>query len=60
MAYVVGFNATFNNSWVRSWRKPEYPKKTTDMSQVTDELFRTVASEVKLLFTFTHITLENY
>jgi len=29
MVYVVGFNATFNNSWVRSWRKPEYPEKNT-------------------------------
>jgi len=34
------FNATFNNisviSWqsVNRWRKPEYPEKTTDLSQV--------------------------
>jgi hypothetical protein len=24
------FNATFNNMLVISWRKPEYPEKTTD------------------------------
>jgi len=36
------FNATFNNisviSWrsVLMWRKPEYPKKTTNLPQVTD------------------------
>jgi len=37
------FNATFNNisviSWrsVNRWRKPEYPEKTTDLSQVNVE-----------------------
>jgi hypothetical protein len=37
------FNATFNNISVISWRqfywwrKPEYPEKTTDLSQVTDK-----------------------
>jgi hypothetical protein len=37
---VVVFNATFNNisviSWrsVHWWRKPEYPEKTTNLSQV--------------------------
>jgi hypothetical protein len=40
---VMVFNATFNNisvlSWrsVFWWRKPEYPEKTTDLSQVTDK-----------------------
>ena len=39
------FNATFNNilaiSWWSFywWRKPEYPEKTTDLSQVTDKLY---------------------
>ena len=41
------FNATFNNISVILWqsvllvdpRKPEYPEKTTDMSQVTDKLY---------------------
>ena len=38
------FNATFNNisviSWRQfyRWRKPEDPKKTTDMSKVTEKL----------------------
>jgi hypothetical protein len=32
-------NATFNNISVISWRKPEYPDKTTDLSQVTDKLY---------------------
>jgi cytochrome b561 len=38
-------NATFNNISVIFWRqfywwrKPEYPKKTTDLSQVTDKLY---------------------
>ena len=35
------FNATFNNisaiSW--RWRKPEYPEKITDLSQVIDKLY---------------------
>jgi len=38
------FNATFNNISAILWQsillveKPEYPQKTTDMSQVTDKL----------------------
>jgi hypothetical protein len=37
------FNATFNNISVIPWRqlywwrKPEYPEKTTDLTQVTDK-----------------------
>jgi hypothetical protein len=37
------FNGTFNNISVIMWRpvdwwsKPEYPKKTTDLPQVTDK-----------------------
>jgi hypothetical protein len=34
--WIVAFNATFNNISVISLRKPEYPEKTTDLSQVTD------------------------
>jgi uncharacterized protein YggT (Ycf19 family) len=33
--------ATFNNISVISWwRKQEYPKKTTDLLQVTDKLYQ--------------------
>ena len=33
---VIVVNATFNNiSVILWWRKPEYPEKTTDLSQVT-------------------------
>ena len=39
--WFMVINATFNNMSVRLhlWRKPEYPGKTTDMSQVTDRLY---------------------
>ena len=39
----MGLNATFNNISAISWQsvllvaKPEYPEKTTDLSQVTDK-----------------------
>jgi hypothetical protein len=39
------FNATFNNiavilwQFVYWWRKLEYPEKTTNLSQVTDQLY---------------------
>ena len=44
------FNATFNNiqlyrgSQFYWWRKPEYPEKTTDLSQVTDKLYNEYTS----------------
>ena len=48
----MGFNATFNNISVLSlrsvlywWRKPEYPEKTTDLSQVTGKLY-----DIRLLY----------
>ena len=40
VGWIMVFNATFNNISVISWqRKPEYPKKTTNLSQVTHKLY---------------------
>ena len=36
--WFMVFDTTFNNISAISWRKPQYPEKTTDLSQVTDEL----------------------
>ena len=42
---VMLFNVTFNNILVYRggqfywWKKPKYPEKTTDLSQVTDKLY---------------------
>ena len=46
------FDATFNNTSVISWRqfywwrKLEFPKKTTNLAQVTDVLSHNVVSSI--------------
>ena len=41
-------NASFNNISAVSWRKPEYPEKTIDLSQVIDKLYHVMLHGVNL------------
>ena len=59
------FNATSSNISVISWRgsqlywlrKPEYPEKTTDLSQVTDKLCNRMLYRAHLALTGFELTL---